>query len=68
MGSLRRGNVEHVLQNSVTGEAALAGQGAERVLGEPCSLTKGMEHVVWDFTPFFPLDSSFPPFLAVSVF
>lgn len=49
----RRGNVEHVLRNSVTGEAALAGQGAERVLGEPCSLTKDMEHVVWDFTPFF---------------
>lgn len=29
----------------VTGEAALAGQGAERLLGEPSSRTKETEHV-----------------------
>lgn len=40
MGSFRRGDVKHVLLSSVTGEAALAGQGAERTRGEPSSLTK----------------------------
>lgn len=75
LGSFRRGNVEHVLPNSVTGEAALAGQGADRVLGEPCSLTKDMEHVALDFTAFLPpaslnpsCASSFPCFPATSVF
>lgn len=40
MGSFRWVDVKHVLLSSVTGEAALAGQGAERTRGEPSSLTK----------------------------
>lgn len=47
------GNVEHVLVNNVIGEAMLATQRAKWILGEPCSLTKSPEHVVWDFIPAF---------------
>lgn len=51
--------MEHVLPNSVTGEAAVAGLGADWVLGEPCSLTKDMEHVTLDFRSLFLSFSSY---------
>lgn len=41
--------MEHVLLSSVTGEAALAGQGTERALVEPRSLTKAPSASVWYF-------------------
>lgn len=62
LGSFRRGNVEHVLLNSVTGEAAPAGQGAQRALGEPCLLTKETEHLgcYSSFSPCLPSCSDSP--------
>lgn len=63
--------MEHVLLNSVTGEAAVAGQRADWVLGEPSSLTKDTEHVTlkfffcYDFGPFFSF--SFIPVSEVHV-
>lgn len=70
MGSFRQGNVEHVLLNSVTREAALAGQGAERALGEPCSLTKTRNKWLGFYSFFFFhfLASSFPFSYHVSLF